>query len=236
MDVIDLHWVAEIKRVGPPAGTCDQPWGFWLKLHVVASGRAHWNYFSNPCICQWDSFPLIFLRETACLLPSVEETIIKYFASHSLEAHCSFQPLILLQWKFKTHFLWSTATQTLGTLWGISQYHGTIFFSLFIPLCMDLCLRSLCLHVGIHDCRICVYHRPQGVVKTTWKNAWVLHSGGDASWLWTEGRQPTSGSGMKQNAPTQLARCCPSSLGPLSQTNMLNALDNQGSCIPTSAN
>lgn len=57
--------------------------------------------------------------------------IIKYFTSHSLKIHCSFQPLILLQWKYKTHFLWSTATQNLRKSCGISKYHGIVFFSFF---------------------------------------------------------------------------------------------------------
>lgn len=37
--------------------------------------------------------------------------------------------LTLPQWKYKTHFLWSTASQNPGTSCGVSRHRGTIFFS-----------------------------------------------------------------------------------------------------------
>lgn len=158
--------------------------------------------FLNPCVWQWDSFSLIFFRETACLLTSVEgKKIIKYFASHSLKTHCHFQPLILLQWKYKTHFLWSTATQTLGKSCGISKYHGTIFFSFFI----SLCTRPLCplrLYVSIHDCKTCTHHQPTKVVRTAWKSTWVL--GGACKLILEEGKAANfwKWNGVKCSHPT----------------------------------
>lgn len=100
---------------------------------MVASVRAHGNYFLSLCLAK-----RLFSRRQPVSLHLWREKVIKDFTSHSFKIHHSFWPLILLHWKYKTHFLWSTATWNPRKSCGLSEYHGANF------LVISLCIRPLC--------------------------------------------------------------------------------------------
>ena len=168
----------------------------------------------SPCLSQGDSMsPYIYGGKT----------IIKYFTSHSLKIHCSFQPLTPLQWKYKTHFLWSAATQNLGKSCGISKYHGTIF-SVHKTFFFIVGVYWPSLAVGfvhaIDPKRSLKQHRKALESYVSWQ-CWGMRA-----------ENANFGGGMRQNVPTQLAVCCFPLSEAFSQTNMLNYLDNQGILHP----
>lgn len=93
------------------------------------------------------------------------EKILRALHPMHWKCNCIFNRIPLLKWKYKTHFLWSTATQKPRKFCSILKHDGEFSF----PFCFFVRSIFVCIHrvsVNVHNCSICARHWPQRGLKT----------------------------------------------------------------------